>query len=85
VTSSRSDRIEGNVQDVRVKDRFLHLRYGKEPGDYLILYVPRNCFIHRLDGERLPLKDVQYCDNVNVRMQQHPRFSIQLAEEIEVC
>jgi len=85
VNSGKQDRIDGNVENVRLKDRFLHLRFGNEPGEYLILYVPKNCFIHRVDGEPLPLKDVQYCDNVSVWYAQHPRFPIQLAQEIELC
>jgi hypothetical protein len=85
VVIRKSRRIDGNVESVRLGTRFLNLRFGKEPGEYLILYVPKECFIHRLDGQPLPLKDVQYCDNVSIWYQQHPRFPIKLAQEIEVC
>ena len=77
-------RIEGHVEKLQLHDRFLQLRFGKEPGEYLILYVPRNCRVYRL-GERLPLKDVQYCDSVSVSYHQHHRFDVQLAQEIEIC
>jgi hypothetical protein len=78
-------RIDGNVENIRLPQRFLQLRFGKQPGEYLILYVPKTCFIHRMDGQRLPLRDVQFCDNVSIWYQQHPRFKIKLAQEIEVC
>ena len=77
------DRIDGSVERIVIHDRFLTLRYGREPGEYLVIYIPKNCFIHR-NGNKLPLKDVQFCDNVSVRSQLHPSFGIQMAQEIEV-
>jgi hypothetical protein len=76
--------LEGHVEKVQIDSRFLQLRFGKEPGEYLILHVPKGCRIHR-GGEPLPLKDVQFCDNVTVRYHQHYRFDVQLAQEIEIC
>lgn len=75
--------LQGSVEKVQCQDRFLQLRFGKEPGDYLILYVPPQCLIHR-GGEPFPLKDVQFCDNVSVWYHSHHRFDVQLAQEIEL-
>jgi hypothetical protein len=75
--------LQGNVEKVQDKDGFLQLRFGREPGDYIIFHVPATCRIHR-DGETLPLKDVQFCDSAIVRYHRHPRFDLQLAQEIEL-
>lgn len=77
------EHVAGHVEKVETQDRFLNVRYGKEPGEYLILYVPSQCLIHR-DGERIPLVDVQFCDSVDVWFQCHHRFDVQLAQEIEL-
>ena len=77
-------RLDGHAEKVRNTERFLQLRFGKEPGDYLILYVPKECRIHRA-GEALPLNDVQFCDRVSVSYHRHYRFDVQLAQEIELC
>jgi hypothetical protein len=79
----RAHRIDGNVERVSPKDRFVNLRFGKESGDYMVVYVPTNCFIHR-DGRRLPLRDVQYCDNVCIWCHRHPTYGIPLAHELEI-
>jgi NAD(P)H-flavin reductase len=76
-------RLDGNVESVRLRDRFLNLRYGREPGQYLILHVPRSCYIHH-EGEALPLKDVQFCDYVTVHFRRHPKFQFHIAQEIEL-
>ena len=76
-------RLEGHVEKVQTDGRFLQLLFGKEPGDYLILHVPKDCRIHR-SGEPLPLRDVQFCDSVSVRYHQHYRFDVQLAQDIEL-
>ncbi len=79
----RTQQIEGNVERVSTADRFVNLRLGKRPGEYMIVYVPKNCFIHR-DGRRLPLRDVAYCDSVCVWCHTHPTYGIPLAHELEV-
>lgn len=76
-------RLDGQAEKVQSSDRFLQVRFGKDPGDYLILYVPNECRIHR-SGESLPLKDVQFCDRVSVSYHLHHRFDVQLAQEIEL-
>ena len=75
--------LEGHVEKLQVDDRFLQVRFGKEPGEYLILYVPSDCNVHR-DGEPLPLKDVQFCDSVSVSYHSHHLFDVPLAQEIEL-
>lgn len=79
----RAQRIDGNVERNSPADRFVNLRLGKNPGEYMIVYVPKNCYIHR-DGRRLPLRDVAYCDNVCVWWHAHPTYGIPLAHELEV-
>jgi hypothetical protein len=76
-------RLDGHAEKVQNTDRFLQVRFGKYPGDYLILYVPTECWIHR-SGESLPLKDVQFCDRVSVSYHRHHKFDVQLAQEIEL-
>ena len=76
-------RLDGHAEKVRNTERFLQLRFGKAPGDYLILHVPKECWIHR-SGESLPLKDVQFCDRVSVSYHRHHQFDVQLAQEIEL-
>ena len=76
-------RVDGHAEKVHIPERFLQLRFGKEPGDYLILYVPKECWIHR-SGEPLPLKDVQFCDSLSVSYHRHKHFDMHLAQEIEV-
>lgn len=80
---SQQQRLDGHVEKVQLTDRFLQLRFGKEPGEYLILHVPRTCWIHR-NGDSLPLKDVQFCDRVSVSYHRHYQFDVQLAQEIEL-
>lgn len=75
--------LQGHVEKVQHEDGFLQLRFGKEPGDYLIFHVPPGCHIHRA-GEALPLNDVQFCDSAVVRYHRHPRFDLELAQEIEL-
>lgn len=79
----RERKLEGHVERVQLHDRFLQVRFGKEPGDYLILYIPRGCRIH-CAGDQIPLKDVQFCDSVSVSYHRHYRFDVQLAQEVEV-
>ena len=76
--------LEGHVEKLQLVDRFVQVRFGKLPGDYLILYIPRECKVHR-NGDPLPLRDVQFCDSVSVSYHRHYRFDVQLAQEIEVC
>jgi hypothetical protein len=78
-----SQRLDGYAEKVQNTGRFLQLRFGKDPGDYLILFVPKACRIHR-SGESLPLQDVQFCDSVSVSYHRHYRFDVQLAQEIEL-
>jgi len=80
----KPQKIQGHVVNLQFTDRYLHLRFGSEPGEYLILYVPQESRIHRC-GQLIPLKDVQFCDRVSVSYHQHHRFDVQLAQEIEVC
>lgn len=75
--------IAGSVEKVVVPGRFLQVRFGREPGEYVIFHIPHQCVIHRA-GERMPLKDVQFCDSVSIRFRKHPQFDVQLAHEIEV-
>jgi hypothetical protein len=83
VRQVKTSQLQGNVEKVQDRDGFLQLRFGREPGDYIIFHVPATCRIHR-DGETLPLKDVQFCDSAIVRYHRHPRFDLQLAQEIEL-
>ena len=83
VRQVKTSQLQGNVEKVQDKDGFLQLRFGREPGDYIIFHVPATCRIHR-DGVTLPLKDVQFCDSAIVRYHRHPRFDLQLAQEIEL-
>ena len=76
-------RLDGHAEKVRNTERFLQLRFGKNPGDYLILHVPKECWIHR-SGESLPLKDVQFCDRVSVSYHRHHKLDVHLAQEIEL-
>ena len=75
--------IDGSVERILLHERYINLRYRHDPGDYLVIYIPKDCYIH-LDGRKLPLKDIQFCDNVLVRCHQHSRYEIQMAQEIEV-
>jgi hypothetical protein len=75
--------LQGHVERVQSAGRFLQLRFGKEPGDYVIFHVVPGCRISRA-GEALPLKDVQFCDTATVRYHRHPRFDLELAQEIEL-
>lgn len=76
-------RIEGHVERVQLRGRFLQLRFGKEPGEYVILHVPLECRIEK-SGESIPLRDVQFCDSVSVSYHLHHRFDVQLARGIEI-
>lgn len=80
----KTQQLKGHVVNLQMSDRYLHVRFGNEPGEYLILYVPQECRVHRC-GQLIPLKDVQFCDRVSVSYHQHHRFDVQLAQEIEVC
>jgi hypothetical protein len=79
----RTQRVDGSVERVSSGDRYVNLRFGREPGEYLVVYVPKSCNIHRA-GERLPLHDVQSLDNVAVWCHRHPDYGIPLAHELEV-
>ena len=78
----RPSRVQGHVERVS-EEGYVQLRFGKEPGEYLILHVPASCRIHQA-GSRIPLKDVQFCDSVSVSYHSHHQFDVPLAQEIEL-
>ncbi len=84
VSIVRQERLDGNIESVRVKDRFVTLRFGRDPYEFAIFHIPKNCFIH-CNGNPMPLRDVQFCDSVSVWFQKHPRFDVCQASEIEIC